>query len=551
MSPQPLAQSVQLNYNTQIASLVKNSHRIAQTFLDNHQLENLLHDYQDWKQKTNAKPYVFFCQTTKYDPFKSETQYYYNRFKRCTYSLIARQLDTHYSKYKAFQFIQHNYADDTTFEILENKLFDHDDFVNYDSFKQVFKEYEKHMSNTGSAPDNYTDLNTIEKLPSELSFTADDNSIHELEVENNQLTLSVKTPDCDNPDSHHDYSYTVLNTSIHPHLNELLEAGEACKPTVRLSQGNLYVDVPVKVETVEFETTDNKVLSCDLGVKTQVTSTVMQKSDDNNQDHLHQESTPEFYNHPDKQKLYRVIANRKQVRSNTRQHDNLTNKEVNLRDQIQHDTANYLVNKALVNKCEKLVLEDLSDLEAPPGLAETSEQISSWARGDLLDKIKYKASLVGLDVETVNPWGTSQFCPKCSCHGKRVNASNDLTENETGGWFYCEQCGFSADRDYIGALNVGRVFLSLTDRITECKPVEYISSGNQHAWFSSEAVEADERRSPSVQPATPQPAESHGFTSEAGDECCKKQNSMTRPALGLNIHAVMPTPIQYVLNHTM
>jgi len=220
---------------------------------------------------------------------------------------------------------------------------------------------------------------------------------------------------------------------------------------------------------------------------------------------------------------------------------------VNLRDQIQHDTANYLVNKALVNNCEKIVLEDLSDLEAPAGLAETSEQISSWARGDLLDKVKYKASLVGLEVETVNPWGTSQFCPHCGCHGKRVNASNDLTENETGGWFYCEECGFSADRDYIGALNIGRVFLSPTDRITECKPVEYISSGNSHAWFNSEAVEADENRSPSVQPAILQPAESHGSNSEAGDECCKKESSMMRPALSL---ANMPTPIRYVLNHT-
>jgi len=548
MPKQILSQSVQLDYNTKIANLVKTSHRIAQTFLNNHQLETLLQEYKNWRQTADSKPYVFFCQTEKYSPFKSETQHYYSRFKRCTYSLIARQLESHYSKYKAFQFLQNNYADYNTFEALEDKLFEQDEFVNHDSFKQVFKEYEKHMSNTGSEPDKYTDLNTISKLPFELSLTADDNHIHEFKVENNQLTLSVKTPDCDNPDSHYDYSYTVLTTSIHPHLKELLQAGEARKPTIRLAHGNLYADVPVKVETIGFETTKNKVLSCDLGVKTQVTSTVVSKSKNDEQKHLCQESTPDFYNHPDKQKLYRVIANRKQVRSNTRQHDNLTDREVDLRDQIQHDTANYLINKALAHECEKIVLEDLSDLEAPSGLAETSERISSWARGDLLDKLKYKASLVGLDVETVNPWGTSQFCPNCSCHGKRVNASNDLTENEYGGWFYCEQCGFSADRDYIGALNIGRVFLSPTDRISQCKPVEYTSSGNSYAWFTSEAVEADETRSPSVQPAILQPAESHQNESEAGDECCKKQNSMMRPALGL---ANMPTPIQRLLNHAM
>jgi len=175
--------------------------------------------------------------------------------------------------------------------------------VNYDSFTQVFEEYEKHMSNTGSTPDKYTDLNTIEKLSFTLSLAADDNSIHDLEFENNQLTLSVQTPDCDTPDSHHEYSETIVTTSIHPHLNELLQAGDACKPTLRLANGSLYVDVPVKIETVEYETTDNKVLSCDLGVKTQVTSTVIRKSENDDHNHLCQESQPDFYNHPHKQKL--------------------------------------------------------------------------------------------------------------------------------------------------------------------------------------------------------------------------------------------------------
>ena len=533
-----LSQSLHLGHDKHLVKLINTSHRIAQTFLENNSTESLLEDYKTWRETTNTKPYKFFCQTNKYAPFEPEASYYYSRFKRCTYALIARQLETHASKHTAFQFLQEEYSAHDTCSALEDKLFDQDDFVNYDAFKQAHTEYEKYVSETGSEPSEYTDLNTIRKIPFELPLAPDENSIHDLEINENDLTLSVQTPDCKDPDSYHDYSETEVTAPLYPHVNELLQIGDACKPTIRLSNGELYLDLPIELDTTEFESTEDKVLSCDLGVKTQVTSTVVREAGDDG--HLHQESQPDFYDHTLKEKLNRVIDNRKNVRTNTPQHDWLVDRERNLRDQIQHDASNHLVILALVNKCKKIILEDLADLEAPSGLAETSRRISSWARGDLLEKIKYKAELVGLEVELVNPYGTSQHCPRCGEHGERVKASNDLTEDETGGWFHCDDCGFSGDRDYVGSLNVGRVYLSPADRIQACKPSEYTSAGNVYARFVSEAVEVDECRSPSVQQAIIQSEEPS--ETGTGDKCCKKRSSMTGLAL---------SPVQLVLlNHT-
>ena len=388
-----LSQSLYLGYDKHLVKLIKTSHRVAQTFLQNNSTKTLLEDYKEWRETTNTKPYNFFRQTNKYAPFEPEDLHYYSRFKRCTYALIARQLETHASKHTAFQFLRDEYASHDTYSALEDKLFDQDEFVNYDAFKQAHTEYEKHVSKTGSEPKEYTDLNKIRKIPFELPLAPDDNHIHDLEINENDLVLSVQTPDCSNPESYHDYSETEVTATLYPHVNELLQAGDACKPSIRLSNGELHLDLPIEISTTEFDSVEDKALACDLGVKTQVASTVLRGTEEN---HLHQESQPHFYDHPLKEKLNRVIDNRKNVRTNTPQHDWLAERETNLRGQIQHDASNHLVILALVNKCSKIVLEDLSDLEAPGGLAETSRRISSWARGDLLEKIKYKAELVGL-----------------------------------------------------------------------------------------------------------------------------------------------------------
>ena len=60
----------------------------------------------------------------------------------------------------------------------------------------------------------------------------------------------------------------------------------------------------------------------------------------------------------------------------------------------------------------------------------------------------------------INPAWTSQFCSKCGKRGHHVKASDRLDERtKSGGWFYCKNCDYNADRDYVATQNIARKVL--------------------------------------------------------------------------------------------
>ena len=530
MTSQTVSQSLKLPYNTSLEGQIREAQQITESFLNNHYSEQLLEDYQEWSEENSCKSYKFLSQTEKYNPFQGEEDYHYNRFKRCVYQSITNLLESQAEKQKSFQYIIKNTSGRITSEDkerLREQLFDQDEYINHAQYKTILSELENYYEKHKRHPDDYTELNNLERVPSILPLSPDDNHIHEVEINGENLQFTMKTPDTKNPDSYHDYSKTTVTVKIPNHLEKLLETGDYCKPSLRLSQGSLFLDLPVRLDTISFENVEDRVLACDLGVKTQVTSTILEEQDGE----IRQLSQPEFYNHSCKQKLQRIIEERTQTPNNIKQFEDLKDKEKNLRKQIQHDIANYLISKALASKCDTIVLENLSDLQAPGGMARTSRHISHWSRGDLLEKIKYKASLVGLNVETVNPWKTSQYCSKCGEHGHTIKASNNHEEISHGSWFYCSHCGFNADRDYNACLNVGRIHLSQEDRIGQCKPVGYSPVGD-YAGFSSEASQGLGVRFASVQP-NHQPRGDSQLESLVGVKGCKTGISV----MSLNLKA--------------
>lgn len=129
------------------------------------------------------------------------------------------------------------------------------------------------------------------------------------------------------------------------------------------------------------------------------------------------------------------------------------------------------------------MFESLPGLDGSGHSGTTAWSISSWARGELLDAVEYKAELVGIEVETVNPWGTSRYCPRCGERGHTVKAPNDNTELRSGRHFQCPHCEYECDRDVVGAVNVGRKHLGDV-RMERSNPADYTSAGN-HASFPS------------------------------------------------------------------
>lgn len=77
---------------------------------------------------------------------------------------------------------------------------------------------------------------------------------------------------------------------------------------------------------------------------------------------------------------------------------------------------------------------------------EQREQFGKWSFGELGMFIDYKAALAGVPVVCVNPRNTSRECPVCHHISKSNRKSQSL--------FSCCKCGFTANADLVGAINV-------------------------------------------------------------------------------------------------
>ncbi|PSQ17000.1 transposase [Halobacteriales archaeon QS_8_69_26] len=453
-----------------------------------------------------------------HDAFEGVEEYVYSRFKRCVYHRVTHVLDAHADEYHAFQFVTDTVAERKIRRIgwhrLRNRLFDEDSpYIEWRVLEAVVEQLNDYYDTHGRFPTTYTELVDCPEPNGTLPYAPDtgDYHIHDLSVEDTELVVTLNAPDSLSPDSHHDWPAHDLRFPIHNRFRKLLATGRLKAPTLHASEHGYTLDVPVAIPEPECETVDGRVLSVDLGVKKQVTCVPVEEDDG-----LTQIAPPEFLVHPSKNKLFRVKRDadgindrlaelRRQGNAHTDRFDHLLaeyrqtrRKERRLREQIQHDVANELVWLAIESGCEAIVFESLGQLESSGTSGAVAWSISSWARGELLDLVTYKAELVGIDVERVNPWGTSRYCPRCGERGRTVKAPDDHTECRHGGHFHCPACGYECDRDVVGALNVGRKHLS-ESKMEVATPVAYMEAGN-HASFPSPSG----ARSAGVQSATDQ-----------------------------------------------
>lgn len=449
------------------------------------------------------------------DCFEDTDEYLYSRFKRCVYHRVTHILEAHADEYQVFHFITDTVEERKIRGIgwhhLRTRLLDDPDspYLPWSVLENVTDKLNRHYDVHGRFPEEYTDLVDVPKPNGTLPYAPDkgDYHIHDLSVEGDDLVVVLNAPDSLSPESYHDWTEHELRFPLHTRFHGLLEAGEGLgAPTLHASPHGYTIDVPIDVPDRPIQTVENRVLAVDLGVKKQATVVPVERGEYDG--HI-QVAPPRFIDHPAKDKLFRVKADaegvndrlaelRRQGKAHTERFDHLLceyrrtrRRERRLRSQIQHDVANELVWLAILHDCEEIVFESLGELGGSGHSGRTAWSISSWARGKLLEFVEYKANLLDIAVETVNPWGTSRYCPQCGERGTTVKAPNDHTEARNGGHFHCPECGYECDRDAVGAVNVGRKHLD-TCKMEEANPVEYSSTGN-HASFSSHAVEGCDR----------------------------------------------------------
>ena len=113
-----------------------------------------------------------------------------------------------------------------------------------------------------------------------------------------------------------------------------------------------------------------------------------------------------------------------------------------MKDQ-DHKIARAIVNFAIENHVSIIRLEELSGIRQTAKTSRKNEKnLHTWSFYRLAGYIEYKAALVGIQVEYVDPAYTSQICPMC---GKK---------NKAKGRNYTCECGYHCHRDLVGAINI-------------------------------------------------------------------------------------------------
>lgn len=121
----------------------------------------------------------------------------------------------------------------------------------------------------------------------------------------------------------------------------------------------------------------------------------------------------------------------------------LRNKEQRIMKDIDHKLSREIVNFAVKNSIGTIKLEKLANIRRTTRKSRKNEfNLHTWSFYRLASFIEYKAKLLGIKVEYVDPAYTSQICPVCG----KLNHANDRN-------YQCD-CGYHTHRDLVGAMNI-------------------------------------------------------------------------------------------------
>lgn len=152
---------------------------------------------------------------------------------------------------------------------------------------------------------------------------------------------------------------------------------------------------------------------------------------------------------PKKEHLRRLRGKLKSkgTRSSTRTFIRVSGREARLTRDFQHKTAKELVRIAIESGCSAISVERLNGIRKRTRTRGKKARYhhSTWAYGQFLDILRYKAEGAGLEVIEVDPANTSRACSKCGWVEKA---------NRNGLDFSCRHCGYSVHADLNAARNI-------------------------------------------------------------------------------------------------
>ena len=334
-----------------------------------------------------------------------------------------------------------------------------------------------------------------------LPYSPDDGQAIHYDWQEDDRTLSIrlKVPSQPQPLKRAHWTWREFILSIPAKIQQRIASpnSKVCPPTLRyitLKSGLTlpFLECAWSVDHIRAAQPPSlraqRVMATDLGVINLTTSVICEAGS--------QLSTPMFWS-PSKtmlhkiEQLYHHIARLQRKldrypadwRGQGKRHqelERLYRKLNRYREEILHLASNKLLETALRWQCSTIVLEDLRNYEPPKHWHKLSRKLSNWLRGALYDILKYKAQRLGINLVRVNPRWTSSFCPRCGAKGEKISDPRARQVIKSGRFFYCGSCTYLADRDYIAAINIYRVYQERRKKrfsLKHSKPVPYMATG--------------------------------------------------------------------------
>ncbi len=138
-----------------------------------------------------------------------------------------------------------------------------------------------------------------------------------------------------------------------------------------------------------------------------------------------------------------------QSRNNQKMLEAIKGREQRYFNHINNEISYWIVENAKQVKNPVIVMEDLTHIIQQTKVRKKQRYIhQTWAFRRLQNMIEYKAVWSNIPIVYIQPQYTSQVCPKCLSTNKRKKHD-----------YKCKHCGYEANSDHVGAVNIGKKFL--------------------------------------------------------------------------------------------
>lgn len=240
------------------------------------------------------------------------------------------------------------------------------------------------------------------------------------------------------------FAFPVKQTNRFQDLKEHIENDyKLGKGSLFYKNSKWYFAVIIKLENRENKGAN--IMGIDIGLRQLAVASVVNTEGKEINRQFHNGKKAGFI-----RKKYRFLRRKLGKAKRPEKINSIKNKEQRWIRDLNHKTSRQLVNLAVQEHVDKIVMENLKNIrKTAKSINKADRNINSWAFYELQQFIEYKAKLAGIKIIYINPKYTSQRCSKC---GKIEKG------NRKGNLYYCN-CGNRIHADLNASRNIAKKYL--------------------------------------------------------------------------------------------